>query len=81
MFQPDLYFKPEDFEQYVKRYQCLCFHQFKLQPGESIDLVMEFEISPDIEIASEKITRIRDLASGNSLTSDAISLKIGYKIK
>jgi len=77
MFQPELYFKQANFEKYVKRYRCLCFHNFKLKPGESIALVMEFEINPDIEDAAG----VTSYAQKDAVKNDVISLQIGYRIK
>jgi cytochrome c oxidase assembly protein Cox11 len=81
-FQPDLYFSPPMFEKFVKRYQCLCFHQYKLNPGESIDLKMEFEIDPAIESAEIRNPKnSSDIVSTNSYGQKIISMKIGYKVK
>ena len=77
MFQPELYFKQANFEKYVKRYRCLCFHNFKLKPGESIDLAMEFEINTDIE----KEAGVISYAQKDAVKNDVISLQIGYRIK
>jgi len=86
-FRPMLYIKPQELEGYIRRYQCLCFHSYKLKKGESIDLVMEFEIDDKIEgnKAYWSIGR-PNLNSGNAENYDPKSrqsikrIAIGYKI-
>jgi cytochrome c oxidase assembly protein Cox11 len=80
-FSPDLYFNPINFEKFVKRYQCLCFHQYSLNPGESVDLNMEFEISSDVENAEIKGLRSKDMIAKNSFGQEIVQMKIGYKVK
>lgn len=48
-FRPQFSIEPEYAQKYLKRYQCLCFQQYRLKGGEEIDLTMEFEVDRDIE--------------------------------
>jgi cytochrome c oxidase assembly protein Cox11 len=48
-FRTKLHIEPETIAKYVKRYQCLCMQEYRLKPGEEIDLPMEFLIDAKIE--------------------------------
>lgn len=45
---PALFVKPKYVEKYLTRYECLCTRQFKIAPGEEIEMRMEFEIKNSI---------------------------------
>lgn len=48
-FRPKLIVEPEFAEKYLKRYECLCFREYRLKPGEEIEMRMEFEIERRME--------------------------------
>lgn len=46
--RPKLQIEPANLEKYITRYECLCFHEYKLKKGEEITLKMRFEIKEEI---------------------------------
>ena len=49
IIRPKMTIEPAEIEKYIKSYQCLCSHTYKLKPGQEITVPMEFEISKEIE--------------------------------
>lgn len=46
---PKMRIDPQFAEQYLNKYECLCFKSYKLKPGESMDLNMTFDFDKKIE--------------------------------
>lgn len=72
-FKFALYIRPEQFEQYMVRYECLCFHSYVLKPGEATELTMVFALNEKIEKDLENIDYV-DFSAGEKI-------EIGYKVK
>lgn len=70
-FRPKLQVRTESFAKYLTRYECPCFHEYKLKKGEEIELKMKFMVD------------LNDLKKEKNLSLDrgAIVAEILYKIK
>ena len=73
VFRPSLLVKPDIFEKYIKRINCLCSHEYSLASGQSAKLRMEFFIDPKIRNEDDFQDSIGDLNSS--------TIKISYQIK
>ena len=75
-FRANFLTDPDYAEKHIKRYECLCFREYKLKPNEEIELKMVFALNDKIieEIADSK-------ESKNNNKSKKNSLMIRYKIK
>jgi len=47
--RPSLFFNTQNAAQYIKFYECLCFHEYKIKGGETITLSVKFKLDQKIE--------------------------------
>ena len=71
-FRPSLATSPSFFLKYIERLQCPCLEKYLLNPGEEMNLEMEFFIDPKIE---------REAEFGNFRRNPDSVLKIIYEIE
>ena len=72
-FRPRLIVEPESLDKYIIRYQCLCFNDYTLKPGEQKTLEMRFAI--DHKIESDAVFKRLGSAKGENKV-----IKIHYRI-
>jgi cytochrome c oxidase assembly protein Cox11 len=54
-FRPTLIIEPENFDKYIKRSDCLCAREYRLDPGEEITLRMSFVL--DKKLLEDEVYR------------------------
>ncbi len=68
-FRPTLTIEPENFDEYIKRYGCLCAQEYSLDPGEEITLKMSFAL--DKKLTADEFYR----------SKENMVIKIRYSVK
>jgi cytochrome c oxidase assembly protein Cox11 len=74
--RPILHIEPEDFKKYIEFYNCICNNRYRIKPGQTLDLQMEFLLKEGIE-EDEKLW-VRDITDKDS---QSMEIKIRYEAK
>jgi len=74
--RPILHIEPEDFKKYIEFYNCICNNRYKIKPGQTLNLQMEFLLKEGIE-EDEKLW-VRDITDRDS---QSMEIKIRYEAK
>ncbi len=67
-FRPIFYVKPDKVLRFIDRNDCICYHEYKLKKGETIELKLEYRINSDFD-------KMRD-----ELKVDKDPIVIGFKL-
>jgi cytochrome c oxidase assembly protein Cox11 len=74
--RPILHIEPEDSKKYIEFSNCICNSRYKIKPGQTLDLQMEFLLNKDIDY--DKKLWGRDIVNQNSQNEE---IKIRYEAK
>lgn len=76
-FKPRLVVSPEDYEKHINLIDCLCFHEYKVKPGEKITMEMKFSIDTSI-VKAGLVPEINARQGRYDMGRKVPSLKIRY---
>ncbi|MES2961435.1 MAG: cytochrome c oxidase assembly protein [Pseudomonadota bacterium] len=74
--RPVLHVEPEDFKEYIEFYNCLCNNRYKVKPGQTLNLRMEFLLKDNINYEQKLWGSNLD-----NITTQIIEFKIRYEAK